>query len=99
MLPIEPHSYKMPSITACFITKDLLYNKLPNPHYKKTNKILRANVLNVADYIIYFVHASSNYDKEFWYEITTFYNDNKNKKLLIIGKRRITGRISNLSAL
>lgn len=85
LIPIEPHSYKSPSITVCFAKKDLLYMKLPNPHYQKTNKVLRANVVKIADYIIYFVHASSKYDKDFWNEIATFYNDNKDKKVLIIG--------------
>lgn len=85
LVPIEPTSLKLPSITICFVRKDLLYKKIENPHYKKTNKVLRSTVIKVADYIIYFVHASSSYDEDFWNEISTFYNENKDNKILIIG--------------
>lgn len=81
-IPHENHELKDPSITIMFVRKELLYNKLANPHSEKS---LRASVIKTADCIIYGVHIPPKYDDVFWKELIDFYKDNQGQKLVIIG--------------
>ena len=80
-----PTELKQPSMTIMFVMKDLLYNKLDNPHNFITKKTLRANVIKVADCIIYGVHVPPTYDSDFWDELIKFYDEHKDRKIVIIG--------------
>ncbi|MBU3200299.1 hypothetical protein LL037_18640 [Clostridium estertheticum] len=85
IIPYEETTLKNPSITIMFVRKELLYNKLDNPHNFKSGKSLRASVIKVADCIIYGVHIPPTYDSNFWGELIDFYKKHQGQKLVIVG--------------
>ncbi|MGI5851831.1 MAG: hypothetical protein ACOX77_06960 [Caldicoprobacterales bacterium] len=85
IVPHEETGLKNPSITIIFVKKELLYEKLDNPHKYKTEKTLRAGVIKVADFIIYGFHVPTIYDTNFWNEVIDFYKEHQTEKLAIIG--------------
>ena len=85
IIPYEETKLKNPSITIMFVSKELLYEKIDNPHNLKSNKTLRASVIKAEDCIIYGVHIPPTYDSDFWVELICFYNRHKEKKIVVIG--------------
>ncbi|NLT11422.1 MAG: hypothetical protein GXY06_03300 [Clostridiaceae bacterium] len=82
IVPIEQHNYKYPSITIMFVRKELLFNKLENPHKEKS---LRASVIKAGEFIVYGLHIPPVFDISFWDEMIDFYKQHDAEKLVIIG--------------
>lgn len=82
IVPYENFNYINPSITIVFTKKELLYERLVNPHKEKS---LRATVLKTADCIVYGVHIPQKYDEVFWEELIDYYKQHKEQKIVIIG--------------